>query len=143
MILSEKKLRQIVRDEVIKALTVEITWEKRRSEETGQPLAAPELRKEKVFLPAFWVQELYHQEAAFRGLQSDVHKNNSCFADLSGKVEAIGNLLLSMEQAVMVMAKFAAVLEERKFLEGGDVYEVARDRSQPVVRKLRSDRDEG
>ena len=48
------KIREIIREELKEAFTIEMTMEKKRDEKTGQPLAVPEIKKIKVWLPEDW-----------------------------------------------------------------------------------------
>ena len=75
--MKENKLRNIIREEIEKVLTVEITMEKVRDGKTGQPLTKPEITKEEVFLPSFLTQVLSFQEGALRGLQEDNNKRDN------------------------------------------------------------------
>ena len=85
---------------VVKALTVEIQWEKVRDEATGLPLASREMKTEDVFLPSFFVQHLKYHEGAFRGLQETVDMvKNSNAAGLE-KLQALGEFLIGMEPAL-------------------------------------------
>jgi len=107
----EEKLKELIREAVTEALTVELTWEKRRDEKTGVPLAVPDLRKEKVFLPSFLVQQISFHEGAFRGLQEDVSKKNNAIDRLAEKVEIVGQVLLGMEQSARRLASFSDVVK--------------------------------
>jgi hypothetical protein len=116
--MNERKLKALISEAVEEALTVEITWEKRHDENTGVPLAAPELRKEKIFLPAFLTQHLKFQEGAFRGLQEDVSKKNNEISELTKKVNAIGNVLIGMESSAKRLAGFSDAI---RLLQNTDV----------------------
>ena len=113
--MKEEKLKQLIREAVIEALTVELTWEKRRDEKTGVPLAVPDIRKENVFLPSFLVQQMSFHEGAFRGLQEDVSKRNNLIDRLSGKIEIIGRALLgNVSDAVRMIEE-----SNESIVEGG------------------------
>ena len=93
----KKWLVEEIERAVVKALTVEIQWEKVRDETTGLPLAVKELTIEDVFLPSFFVQHLKYHEGAFRGLQETVDMvKNSNAAGLE-KLQALGNFLIALE----------------------------------------------
>ena len=64
-----KAIDVAVEKSVRKALTAEMTLEKVIDDDTGVPLAARELRTEKIFLPAYWVQNLKYHEGVYRGMR--------------------------------------------------------------------------
>lgn len=118
--MNEKKLKVLIQEAVIEALTAEITWEKKTDEKTGLPLAAPEYKVEKVFLPAFWIQHLKLHEGAARGLHEDVSKKNNLIDGMSAKMgqveaklEVVGNVLLGLEGAAKTLAALADRVKER------------------------------
>ena len=103
MLLTKKDkewLKEQIKDAVTEALTVEMTWEKHRDEKTGQPLAKPELKNEKVFLPSVFVQLLPFYEGAVRGLQKDVEKNINRMSKMYEKVDTIGQLVVQNANTV-------------------------------------------
>ena len=73
----EKRLKELIKESVTEALTIEIEMEQVRDQESGQPLKHPKFTKETVFLPSFLAQVLSFQEGAMRGLQTDVSKENN------------------------------------------------------------------
>jgi len=75
--MKEKRLKELIRESITEALTVEIDMEIVRDKETGQPLKHPKRIKEEVFLPSFLTQVLSFQEGALRGMQADVNKENN------------------------------------------------------------------
>ena len=112
----QEELKQMIKEAVREALTVDLQWEKVRDEETGLPLKHPERRNEKVFLPSFMVQLLPYHEGALRGMQEIVDrevKNTVAFAE---KVEAIGNILLGHEKNLIEFAKFVEHAKEQNML---------------------------
>jgi hypothetical protein len=106
-----EEIRQIVAAAVAEALTVEWTVERRRDERTGQPLAVPETRRERVFLPSAIVQLLPYHEGALRGLQQDFAR-----AHIAAHGENLSALVALIEQAQPVLKKLAwfADLVERQ-----------------------------
>jgi hypothetical protein len=70
--MTRDELKSILREAVNEALTIDITIEKIRDERTGQPLAVPERKTERVFIPSLIVQMLPYQEGALRGFQQDL-----------------------------------------------------------------------
>jgi uncharacterized coiled-coil protein SlyX len=116
--MKDEKLKTIIQEAVINALTVEITLEKRRDEKTGVPLAVPKIQKEKVFLPSFLVQQISFQEGAFRGLQEDVNKKNNAIDKLADKLDVVGKTLLGMESSAKRLAGFTDAL---RLLQSNDV----------------------
>lgn len=100
-------IAQIVAEEIRKALTVKVRFERRRDPATGQPLATPEVEVKDVYLPAHWVEFLPFYEGAMRGVQetADHVKNN--LADQAGKVDQMGQIMLGAENAIMTIARLA------------------------------------
>ena len=98
----ENIIRKVVREE----LTVEMTWVKEKDEKTGQPLAAPEYKTEKVFLPSFFVQNLKFHEGAYRGFQETIDKHDISIKRLEKGIEASVNILLSMEKPLKQLTSF-------------------------------------
>jgi hypothetical protein len=114
MFVNEDKLREIIKSAVLDALTAEITWEKRKDEKTGLPLAVPETKTEKVFLPSFWAQNIKFQEGAFRGVQTDLGKKQGEIAEATKHIEALGNFLISAQPMFVKLAKFSDLIVENK-----------------------------
>lgn len=114
MFVNEDKLRAIIKETVIDALTVDMTWEKRRDENTGLPLAVPEYKTEKVFLPSFIAQNIKFQEGAFRGVQEDLGKKQGEIVEATKKIEVLGNFLLASESMFYKLAQFTDLLTEQK-----------------------------
>ena len=98
------KIREIIREELKEAFTIEMTMEKKRDEKTGQPLAIPEINKIKVWLPEEWARHIPYFESALRGMQetSDKAKNNSIKA-FHG-VAAIAQILRAIEKPIKKIA---------------------------------------
>jgi hypothetical protein len=97
-----EQIRRIVSEAVREALTVEWTIEKHRDEQTGQPLAVPHVRTERVFLPSVIAQMLPYHEGALRGLQQDIGK-----AGLDVHGENLQALVQLVEQSRPVLKKLA------------------------------------
>lgn len=72
--MTKDELKELIREAVHEALTVEMTFEKVRDDKTGQPLAVVERKSEKVFIPSLIVQMIPFQEGALRGFQQDLSK---------------------------------------------------------------------
>ena len=119
-----EEVKQMIKEAVEEALTVEIQWEKMRDEKTGLPLKHPERRNEKVFLPALITQILPYHEGALRGMQETVDKevkNSLAFAE---KVEAITGIMISHEENLMKFAKFINYVENHgMMIEGPETVE--------------------
>jgi hypothetical protein len=111
---NDDKLRELIKEAVIDALTAEITLEKHKDDKTGMPLAAVEIIKEKVFLPAFWAQNIKFQEGAFRGVQKDLGKKQGEILEATKKIESLGNFLVSCESMFTRLAQFTDLLIENK-----------------------------
>ena len=87
------------------------------AEKTGQPLAAPELLKEDVFLPSFFVQHIKFHEGAFRGMQEDVNKSNNRSSELFNRVNVIGETFLAMQDIIEMNTKFMLAMRESGMFE--------------------------
>lgn len=109
MFVSEAKLREMVADAarraVEEALTVEWTLERHRDPATGQPLAVPEVKTERVFLPSILVQQFYRHEGALRGLQEDLGKH----AVSAGEIRRLAE---SVEAARPMLERLDRVLQQ-------------------------------
>jgi hypothetical protein len=97
-----KAIKRAVKEE----LTVEMQWEQVKDEETGQPLAHPKLRIEKVFLPSYFVQHLKFHEGAYRGMQETVDKVTNVTGKVGSDVQLIGETLTTMSQPLLAAARF-------------------------------------
>ena len=113
MFISKKELRKIIREEIIDALTVKVTWEKRRDVKSGTPIA-PEIKKERVFLPSFIAQNIKFQEGAFRGVQEDLGKKQGEITDATRKIEALANFLITAEPIFKKLAEFTNLVIEKE-----------------------------
>ena len=105
-----KEIRKAVREE----LTVELQWEQVRDEKTGKPLARPIRHdKEMVFLPSFFVQQLMYNEGAFRGMQENLSESISQMSISKEGINALGNLLLGMEQGIMTFIQMSEKIKKQ------------------------------
>jgi hypothetical protein len=117
-------LREMVKEEITKALTVKVRFEKKRNLETGQPLAVPEIEVKEVYLPAHWVEFLPFHEAALRGVQetADHTKNNSLKSVQAA--EAIAGIMLGFESNIKSIGQFTDEvtkrIEQSKLIEIGE-----------------------
>ncbi len=99
-------IKAAVYEAVIEAMSGEITMEKRRDEKTGLPLATPEIKTEKIFIPGFLVNHLNYHEGALRGMQETIDRESKNTAAFATQIESIGNILLGHEQNLIEFAKF-------------------------------------
>ena len=119
---SDKKwIKETFRDLIVEALTVKVEFERKRDPETGVPLKTPEHFSEDVYLPAHWIEFLPFYEQSIVGMQetTDNAKNRAIeardtAAELSGKVDAIGELYLSLERPLKMLASFSDVLQKNE-----------------------------
>jgi hypothetical protein len=109
---------------VVKALTVEMTWEKVLDEKTGQPLAAKEILKEDVFLPAFWTQHLKYHEGVYRGMRKTLGDQRNRLAGNMAlskgvivKLEQMRKVFKGMRDDLLIDNRFSAPLIETGLLE--------------------------
>lgn len=103
-------LREEIQSAVIQALTVEMTWEKVKDEETGLPLAAKEVRTETVFLPAFFCQHLKFHEGAFRGSQETLDKAKNNLNKLGKQVGVMGQSFSTLQEPMVILERFVGLL---------------------------------
>lgn len=104
MFINKKELAKLIEKAVTKALSAEITIEKKRDDKTGQPLATPEIIKETVFLPAYICQILPYHEGALRGVQEQTCHHSNKVNDLDKKMELIGNVIVDAENSLKSIA---------------------------------------
>ena len=109
----KKFLTEEIHKAVREELTVEVQWEKVRDEKTGQKNARVEIIKEKVFLPSFFIQQLYFQEGAFRGVQEDINSVAKDFKVNKDGINAIAALLIDMEDGIKTFVKASQKIQER------------------------------
>jgi len=119
------ELRKIIREEIIKALSAEITWEKVKDENTGIPLAAKEVIKEKIFLPAFFCQHLKFHEGAYRGMQetTDTVKNSiigntASINECINTIKAMRDIFLLFEDSIKQITNVGMIIKDsQKYIE--------------------------
>jgi hypothetical protein len=114
-----------IKKAVKEELTVEITWEQHRDEKTGNKLAVPKIKNEKVFLPSFFVQQLYFQEGAFRGIQEDLNKSVSKISITKEGIQALANILIQMEDGITQFVRLGEEIKNR--IEHSEVKKIACD----------------
>jgi len=112
-------LREVIREEIRAALTVQVRFERRRDLKSGQPLSVPEVEVKDVYLPAHWVEFLPFHEAALRGVQetTDRAKNNS--ARNAEAVERMADIMISHENTIKALP--IAVGRLRALTEGAPI----------------------
>jgi hypothetical protein len=119
-----KEISDAAEKAVNKALTVEMTWEKVLDDKTGQPLAAKELRKEDVFLPAFWTQHLKYHEGVYRGMRKTLGEQRNRLAGnlalnkgIIVKLEQVRKVFKGLQPTLLALTHFATGLEKSGILE--------------------------
>lgn len=117
-------LRTEIRAAVVEALTVEMTWEKVLDDNTGQPLAAKELRKEDVFLPAFWTQHLKYHEGVYRGMRQTLAEQRDRLSQSAAlnkgvikKLEQIRKVFKGLRTTLVTINEFAIGLEDTGLMD--------------------------
>ena len=108
---SEEKLRQLIREELVKVMTTEITWEKGYNDD-GTIKAQREMRNEDIFVPAFLIQRFNFMETALRGMQETQDRDETNKLGLIEKVDALGQALISFETIARKMGLFLEWLEK-------------------------------
>jgi len=117
--MTKKEIKKAVSEAITEALTVEVTYEKKRDEKTGQPLATPELLKEKEYLPIWWMRYLPHYEASNRGIQETQDKQANTILELSNDIkelkkgmDAIGKILFQTESSIKCIAAISDKIKQ-------------------------------
>ena len=119
--MTKEEIKQIVSEAIQEALTIEVTYEKRRDEKTGMPLATPELKKEKEYLPIWWIRYLPHYEASNRGIQETQDKQSNTILklteelkDLKQGMAAIANIMIQAEKSIKILSEKAVEVKQIK-----------------------------
>ena len=126
--MTKEEIKKVVTEAIVEALTIEVTYEKHRDEKTGQPLATPELKKEKEYLPIWWMRYLPHYEASNRGLQENQDKQANTILQLTNDIKdlkqgmsVIGEIMLQTEKSLKVITGEAVRLKE---IDNKDIKEI-------------------
>ena len=119
-----KEISELVDKAVVKALTVEMTWEKVLDDKTGQPLATKELLKEDVYLPSFWTQHLKYHEGVYRGMRKTLGEQRNRLAGnlalnkgIIVKLEQVRKVFKGMRNDLLIHNRFSTSLIETGLLE--------------------------
>lgn len=108
--LSEKKIRQILREEITAALTVKVRYEQVRDPETGQPLATPKIEVRDIYLPAHWVEMLPYLEGAIRGMQETTDKAVNRTIESHEAIRAMAELMIGAEENIKALAQASMII---------------------------------
>lgn len=102
MILNEKTLRKIIREELALALTRTLlveTGPKNQGDPEGK------VTKEiNINMLDFWTEYAPKIEGALRGMQEDVDHTKNRVVEQSEKISAIGSVLIDMESSALKLA---------------------------------------
>jgi hypothetical protein len=119
-----KEINEAAEKAVVKALTVEMTWEKVLDDKTGKPQAAKELLKEEVFLPSFWTQHLKYHEGVYRGMRKTLGDQRNRLAGnlalnkgIIVKLEQVRKVFKGLQPTLLALTHFATGLERSGILE--------------------------
>ena len=111
--LKKEELRKIIREEVEKALTVKVTWEKRQNAD-GTPLAHPEVKTVDSNLCELLHHYIPRIEGAIRGIQQDMDKTKENLATFSEShiqmrkaMESVGRIMIAAESSIKELADFS------------------------------------
>lgn len=107
-------IRDVIKQEVEAALTVEWTIEKVRDDKTGQPLAVKETKTENIFIPAEFIRMMPYLEAAIRGVQQDIEKNNNKINDMGNQIQVVGSVLVQNEESLKCIAAISDHIKQLK-----------------------------
>lgn len=117
--MTKEEIKKAVTEAIVEALTIDVTYEKHRDEKTGQPLATPELKKEKEYLPIWWMRYLPHYEASNRGIQETQDKQSNKILELTNDIKelkqgmsVIGEIMLQTEKSLKAISGEAVRLKE-------------------------------
>lgn len=120
-------IRDLIRDELKSALVRTITIE-RGPRQQGDPEKV--IKEEQWNVLDFLAAYAPKIEAALRGMQEDVDKTKNAVAVSAMKVEAIGKILLGLEQSALRLA--AAGDEVKRLGFGAPDLSLLSDRSDPI-----------
>lgn len=112
-------LREAVREELRKALTVKVLMEQRRDMKTGQPLPVPVTSEKEVYIPKFWVEFLPYFEGSIRGIQETTDHVKNQVSKSKEVVETMARIMLDVEGSLTRLHKIAAALPDK-----GNVLEI-------------------
>lgn len=97
-------LTNTIKEEIRKALTVKVKYEKRRDEKTGQKLSVPEIIEQDEYLPEWWIKYLPYYEGSNRGIQETMDKNDATTKQVLEGLKATYGILASMEKPIKQIA---------------------------------------
>jgi hypothetical protein len=107
-------IRNTIKDEIQKALTINVRMERRKDMKTGQPLAVPEIEVKDVYMPSFLVEYIPFIEGAIRGVQEQVCLDDS---NRNQQIQAITNILLTFENSIKVVAALSDTIKQHNMIE--------------------------
>ena len=90
--MTRDELKQLIKEAVTEALTVEATLEQVRDSESGQPLAVVKRKTEQVFLPSLMIQMLPFYEGAMRGFQQDLGKTKKALDNANSFIKRLADV---------------------------------------------------
>lgn len=97
--------RKYIKEIIEELLTVEVKYEKRRDEKTGQKLAIPEIITKKEFLPIWWMKYLPYYEGAIRGMQETLDK-------YAGQLKNLTERFDNLDQGMLLMIETTSELNQ-------------------------------
>lgn len=102
-------IKQIIKEEFERQLTVPIKMEKRRDIKSGKPLAVPDMEIKNVHLPAFLFEYIPFLEGAIRGVQEQM-----CIVgnSLNPRIEAVANILIQFENSLKCLATLSDKIKQ-------------------------------
>jgi hypothetical protein len=134
--MKKEDLRKIIREEVEKALTVKVTWEKKQNDD-GTPLAHPEIKTTESNLCELLHHYIPRIEGAIRGMQEDIDKTKENLVTFSEShiemrkaMESVGRIMIAAESSIKEIMDFSK--KTRLFLTASD-----------MVRKMIGETNEG
>lgn len=115
MILTEKTLRKILREELALALTRTLLIETGPKKQ-GDP-EEKVTREIQINMLDFWTEYTPRIEAALRGMQEDVDHASNNIVKQGEKINAIGSVLLGMETAAKRLADASDTIATLRMVE--------------------------
>lgn len=110
-------------EQIVKALTVKVNVVQKRDPKTGVPLKTEKHFTEDVFLPHHWVEFLPFYEQAIVAMEevTEQARNRSKsgldqLKELQTKVDAIGQLYITLEKPLKALAAFSDVIQDNRKL---------------------------
>lgn len=111
MDITKDELKEIIKEVVVKCLTINVKYEQHRDIDTGLPLAVPKIKEEDVYLPCWLIDHQPYLEGALRGNQQTIDKLAGQLFKTQNELEqmkigmdAMANVLIGLEGSIKSIA---------------------------------------